>query len=145
MKLGAIEAGGTKFVVCIGDENGNVLERDSFPTETPEKTLANIFKFFVCRKYCSKTSVIFTDMPMLPSLLTLRCGPVGLATLAIKWLWGQKMGNSCHIIHCLHTGWVAGNLYVEKLGYCIDVSLQCSPFPATHILPVRRVWHSGHP
>ena len=40
-------------------------------------------------------------MPMLPSLLTLRCGPVGLATLAIKWLWGQKMGNSCHIIHCL--------------------------------------------
>ena len=46
MKLGAIEAGGTKFVVCIGDENGNVLERDSFPTETPEKTLANIFKFF---------------------------------------------------------------------------------------------------
>ena len=40
-------------------------------------------------------------MPMLLSLLTLRCGPVGLATLAIKWLWGQKMGNSCHIIHCL--------------------------------------------
>ena len=23
MKLGAIEAGGTKFVVCIGDEFGN--------------------------------------------------------------------------------------------------------------------------
>ena len=46
MKLGAIEAGGTKFVVCIGDEFGNVIERDSFPTETPEKTMANIFKFF---------------------------------------------------------------------------------------------------
>ena len=26
MRLGAIEAGGTKFVVAIGDENGNVLE-----------------------------------------------------------------------------------------------------------------------
>ena len=25
MKLGAIEAGGTKFVVCIGDEFGNVI------------------------------------------------------------------------------------------------------------------------
>ena len=25
MKLGAIEAGGTKFVVAIGDENGNVI------------------------------------------------------------------------------------------------------------------------
>ena len=44
MKLGAIEAGGTKFVVCIGDEFGNVIERDSFPTETPEETMANIFK-----------------------------------------------------------------------------------------------------
>ena len=31
MRLGAIEAGGTKFVVAIGDENGNVLERDAFP------------------------------------------------------------------------------------------------------------------
>ena len=46
MKLGAIEARGTKFVVCIGDEFGNVIERDSFPTETPEETMANIFKFF---------------------------------------------------------------------------------------------------
>lgn len=46
MKLGAIEAGGTKFVVCIGDEFGNVLERDAFPTEEPEKTLENVFKFF---------------------------------------------------------------------------------------------------
>ena len=32
MKLGAIEAGGTKFVVCIGNEKGEVLERESFPT-----------------------------------------------------------------------------------------------------------------
>ena len=46
MKLGAIEAGGTKFVVCIGDESGNVIERATFPTETPEKTMANVFKFF---------------------------------------------------------------------------------------------------
>lgn len=46
MRLGAIEAGGTKFVVAIGDENGNVLERDAFPTTSPEETVANIFKFF---------------------------------------------------------------------------------------------------
>ena len=46
MKLGAIEAGGTKFVVCVGDENGNVIDRVSFPTETPEKTMANVFKYF---------------------------------------------------------------------------------------------------
>lgn len=46
MRLGAIEAGGTKFVVCIGDEEGNVIERDAFPTEEPEKTMENVFKFF---------------------------------------------------------------------------------------------------
>ena len=46
MKLGAIEAGGTKFVVAVGDEFGNVLERDSFPTTTPEETVQGIFKFF---------------------------------------------------------------------------------------------------
>ena len=33
MKLGAIEAGGTKFVVCVGDEFGNVIERDSLQIE----------------------------------------------------------------------------------------------------------------
>lgn len=43
MKLGAIEAGGTKFITAVGDENGNILERASFPTTTPEGTIANIF------------------------------------------------------------------------------------------------------
>ncbi|WP_287476957.1 ROK family protein [Anaerostipes sp.] len=46
MKLGAIEAGGTKFITAVGDENGNILERASFPTTTPEETIANIFNFF---------------------------------------------------------------------------------------------------
>ena len=51
MKLGAIEAGGTKFVVCIGNEKGEVLERESFPTEAPEKTMENVFKFFDGKGY----------------------------------------------------------------------------------------------
>ena len=46
MKLGAIEAGGTKFVVSIGDENGKVLERASYPTTTPEETMNLVFSFF---------------------------------------------------------------------------------------------------
>ena len=46
MRLGAIEAGGTKFVVAVGDEFGNVIERSAFPTTTPEETVENIFKFF---------------------------------------------------------------------------------------------------
>ncbi|WP_418965461.1 ROK family protein [Cetobacterium sp.] len=46
MKLGAIEAGGTKFVCGIADENGNIFERASFPTETPEITLKKVYDFF---------------------------------------------------------------------------------------------------
>lgn len=44
--LGAIEAGGTKFVCGVGMEDGTVVERVSFPTTTPEETMANVFNFF---------------------------------------------------------------------------------------------------
>ena len=47
MKLfGALEAGGTKMVCAVGDENGNILERVSIPTETPEKTMPAMIAFF---------------------------------------------------------------------------------------------------
>ncbi len=46
MLYGALEAGGTKMVCAIGDENGKILERAKFPTETPETTMPPIFDFF---------------------------------------------------------------------------------------------------
>lgn len=46
MKLGAIEAGGTKFVVAVGNENGEVLERASFPTTSPNETMKETIAFF---------------------------------------------------------------------------------------------------
>lgn len=39
MKLCGIEAGGTKFVCGISDENGKLSEQISFPTTAPEETL----------------------------------------------------------------------------------------------------------
>ena len=38
MRLGALEAGGTKMVCAIGNANGEIYERISIPTETPEIT-----------------------------------------------------------------------------------------------------------
>lgn len=32
---GSLEAGGTKFVCAVGDENFNVVEKTQFPTTTP--------------------------------------------------------------------------------------------------------------
>lgn len=46
MKLGAIEAGGTKFVCGIGNENGEILDRVSFPTTTPEETMGQVIRYF---------------------------------------------------------------------------------------------------
>ncbi|SFE87663.1 fructokinase [Bacillus sp. OV194] len=46
MRLGAIEAGGTKFICGIGDENGEVFERISIPTTTPEETIGQVVDFF---------------------------------------------------------------------------------------------------
>ena len=46
MKLGGIEAGGTKMVCAIGDEQGNIFDRAVFPTETPESTVPKMIAYF---------------------------------------------------------------------------------------------------
>lgn len=46
MLLGALEAGGTKMVLSLGDENGNITERKSIPTASPEATMPQIIDFF---------------------------------------------------------------------------------------------------
>ncbi|MBT9778996.1 ROK family protein [Clostridium sp. MCC353] len=46
MKLGALEAGGTKMVCAVGNENGEIFERISIPTETPEITMPKIVEYF---------------------------------------------------------------------------------------------------
>lgn len=38
--IGAVEAGGTKFVCAIGDETGHLLSEERFPTMDPQATLA---------------------------------------------------------------------------------------------------------
>lgn len=46
MRIGAIEAGGTKIVCGVGNEQGIIENRVSFPTEQPEKTLPQIIAYF---------------------------------------------------------------------------------------------------
>lgn len=46
MLYGAIEAGGTKFVVAVGEEDGTIVKRVAFPTEQPEITMVNVYEFF---------------------------------------------------------------------------------------------------
>ena len=46
MRIGAMEAGGTKFVCGIGNEDGIVEDRISFPTGQPEGTLSRAISYF---------------------------------------------------------------------------------------------------
>lgn len=46
MILGALEAGGTKMVLAIGDETGKVFERISIPTRTPSETMPKMIAYF---------------------------------------------------------------------------------------------------
>ena len=45
-KIGALEAGGTKMVLAVYDEQGNELERLTVPTLTPEETMPGMIEFF---------------------------------------------------------------------------------------------------
>ena len=46
MRLGALEAGGTKMVCAIGNEQGEIFEQISIPTQTPEITIPRIIEYF---------------------------------------------------------------------------------------------------
>lgn len=46
MRLGALEAGGTKMVCAIGDETGKIFEQISIPTSSPEETVPKIIEYF---------------------------------------------------------------------------------------------------
>ena len=43
---GAIEAGGTKFVCAVADENGTILAQQRLPTRDPASTLTALCRFF---------------------------------------------------------------------------------------------------
>lgn len=44
--LGGIEAGGTKFICAVSDDNLNIIEKVSIPTTSPAETFEKVFRFF---------------------------------------------------------------------------------------------------
>ena len=43
---GGIEAGGTKIICCVGDEDGNIVDHHRIATVSPKETIPEIIKFF---------------------------------------------------------------------------------------------------
>ncbi len=46
MKIGALEAGGTKMVCAVFDEKAKLIKESSFPTLTPDETIPVLTEFF---------------------------------------------------------------------------------------------------
>ena len=46
MLYGALEAGGTKMICAVGNEDGQILDQVSIPTSTPEETMPQIIEYF---------------------------------------------------------------------------------------------------
>lgn len=49
--IAAIEAGGTKFICGLGKENGEVIERISIPTTTPDETMRKVIEYFSDKEF----------------------------------------------------------------------------------------------
>lgn len=74
MLLGAIEAGGTKFVCATGAENGQVSDRISIPTTTPAETMTAVDDYFTTHPLTRLVSVHLAPsalIPMIRNMVTL--------------------------------------------------------------------------
>ena len=66
MLYGALEAGGTKMVCAIGDENGHILEQISIPTTTPEETMPQIIDYFKTKEIAALGIACFGPIDLHP-------------------------------------------------------------------------------
>ena len=140
MRLGTLEAGGTKMVLSVGNENNELLEQTSIPTETPAKTIPAMVEWFKSKDiialgigsfgpvdlnpksqtygYITSTPKQgWTNQPLLPTLQESLHVPamidtdVNVAALA-EWKLGAAKGlNSCLYV-TIGTG-VGAGLVVE--------------------------------
>ena len=70
--VGGAELGGTKCVLAVAENPMNIVNRIEIPTETPEKTLKNIFDFFA--NYNVKSIGIGTFGPIVLDRLSEKYG-----------------------------------------------------------------------
>lgn len=140
MRLGALEAGGTKMVCAIGDETGKIFEQISIPTRTPEDTIPELIDYFQKAQIealgigCfgpidpDRQSATYGYITSTPKLAwdnfnivnafekTLKC-PVGFDTdvngsVLGEVTFGQAKGKSCVVYVTIGTG-VGAGIYIE--------------------------------
>ena len=140
VRLGALEAGGTKMVCAIGDETGKIFEQISIPTQTPEDTVPKMIEYFQKAQVDAlgigcfgpidpdKNSATYGYITSTPKLAwqnynfvgafeeALGC-PVGFDTdvngsVLGEVTFGQAKGKSCVVYVTIGTG-VGAGVYIE--------------------------------
>ena len=140
MRLGALEAGGTKMVCAIGDESGKIYEQVSIPTETPEITMPRLISYFEERKiealgigcfgpidpdkksetygYITSTpKLAWADYNIVGTMEKSLMIPVGFDTdvngsVLGEVTFGQAKGKNCVVYVTIGTG-VGAGVYIE--------------------------------
>ena len=140
MRLGALEAGGTKMVCAIGDESGKIYEQVSIPTETPEITMPRLISYFEERKiealgigcfgpidpdkksetygYITSTpKIAWADYNIVGTMEKSLMIPVGFDTdvngsVLGEVTFGQAKGKKCVVYVTIGTG-VGAGIYIE--------------------------------
>lgn len=140
MRLGALEAGGTKMVCAIGDETGRIYELVSIPTQTPDITMPKLIEYFKERDVealgvacfgpieLDRNSPQYGCITSTPKLAwrnynivgeladALQC-PIGFDTdvngsVLGEVTFGQAKGKNCVIYLTIGTG-VGGGIYID--------------------------------
>lgn len=140
MRLGALEAGGTKMVCAVGEESGKILEQTVIPTYTPEETIPELVRFFKEKDVDAlgigcfgpidpdKRSVTYGYITSTPKLAWADYNIVGAFTEALRVpvgfdtdvngsvlgevTFGQAKGLNCVIYVTIGTG-VGAGIYIE--------------------------------
>ncbi len=140
MRLGALEAGGTKMVCAIGDETGRIFEQVSIPTQTPDVMMPKLIEYFKERGVealgvacfgpieLDRNSPQYGCITSTPKLAwrnynivggladALQC-PIGFDTdvngsVLGEVTFGQAKGKNCVIYLTIGTG-VGGGIYID--------------------------------
>lgn len=143
MRIGALEAGGTKMVCAIGDENGNIFEQISIATVTPQETLPKIIEYFKNKNISAlgigcfgpidldKKSETYGFITTTPKLAWRNCNIVGILKEALnipigfdtdvngsllgEATWGIAKDKECAIYITVGTGVGVGVMVDKKL------------------------------
>jgi fructokinase len=140
MKICGIEAGGTKFILGIGDENGNIIHKESIPTTTPIETIDYCKAFILKHKpdalgiasfgpidlnpqsitYGSITTTPkpgWANVPLLNEIRKIYNGPIGFDTDVNGAALGESIWGKCKdVSSCLYLtiGTGIGGGFVEN-------------------------------